>query len=115
MNEPINHFDLTWLWSMLTGAASSLFTWFLARRRNNADALKSELDNVHNLAKMWRETAEKMNEDVNSLRKQVDGLYAKITQLLQDKERTEHENAELRQEMDMLQNQVNILKSNHDG
>lgn len=111
MNEPINHFDLTWLWSFLTGAASSVLTWFLARRRNNADALQAELDNVHKLAGMWRETAEKMELQVESLRKQVDGLYAKISDLNKDKERTESENAELRQSVQILSSEVHILKS----
>ena len=49
---------------------SALVTWFFTRRKNNAEAKKSELDNVENAIAIWREMAQQLAVELSSLRKE---------------------------------------------
>lgn len=48
--------------------------WFFTRKKTNAEAKGSELENVEQAIKIWRETAEKLSNQVNDLRNEVDEL-----------------------------------------
>jgi uncharacterized protein (DUF3084 family) len=57
----------TELIAVISAAASSLVTYFFARRKNNAEAQSSELDNVQKAAAIWRELAEQLNVKIDKL------------------------------------------------
>lgn len=71
----------SWVQTVVTvGAAgvSSLFTWIFARKKTNAEAKGSELENVEQAIKIWRETAEKLSLRVDELSKEIDELRADL-------------------------------------
>ena len=48
--------------------------WFFTRKKTNAEAKGSELENVEHAIKIWRETAEKLSKRVDELSAEVDEL-----------------------------------------
>jgi len=50
------------------------FGWFFTRKKSNADAKGSELENVEHAIKIWRETAEKLSARVDELSKEIDEM-----------------------------------------
>lgn len=81
------------LWDIVrdvfVGITSAGGAWFFARRKNNAEASRAELENVEKAITIWREQAEK-------LMTQVAALEAKISQLEKDNENLHDEIRRLR-------------------
>ena len=50
------------------------FGWFFTRKKSNAEAKGSELENVEHAIKIWRETAEKLSARVDELSKEIDEM-----------------------------------------
>lgn len=50
------------------------FGWFFTRKKSNAEAKGSELQNVEHAIKIWRETAEKLSARVDELSKEIDEM-----------------------------------------
>jgi hypothetical protein len=50
------------------------FGWFFTRKKSNADAKGSELENVEHAIKIWRETAETLSARVDELSKEIDEM-----------------------------------------
>jgi septal ring factor EnvC (AmiA/AmiB activator) len=48
--------------------------YFVTRKKTNADAKGSELENVEHAIKIWRETAEKLSARVDELSLEIDEL-----------------------------------------
>ena len=48
--------------------------YFVTRKKTNADANGSELENVEHAIKIWRETAEKLSARVDELSKEIDEM-----------------------------------------
>jgi len=48
--------------------------YFVTRKKSNADAKGSELENVEHAIKIWRETAEKLSARVDELSKEIDEM-----------------------------------------
>lgn len=48
--------------------------YFVTRKKTNADAKGSELENVEHAIKIWRETAEKLSARVDELSQEIDEL-----------------------------------------
>jgi len=83
---------------------STIITWFLARRKNNAEASLteaeaskseaaakiSELDVVEKAVTIWREMSERLEESLKEQSKKIESL--------------EHENKQLRLEIQKLRN-----------
>ena len=52
--------------------------YFVTRKKTNADAKGSELENVEHAIKIWRETAEKLSARVDELSQEIDELRADL-------------------------------------
>jgi predicted RNase H-like nuclease (RuvC/YqgF family) len=52
--------------------------YFVTRKKTNADAKGSELENVEHAIKIWRETAEKLSARVDELSQEIDDLRADL-------------------------------------
>jgi chromosome segregation ATPase len=52
--------------------------YFVTRKKTNADAKGSELENVEHAIKIWRETAEKLSDRVDELSREIDDLRADL-------------------------------------
>jgi hypothetical protein len=67
-----------WVETILTGVfgagGGGFFGWFFTRKKSNADAKGSELENVEHAIKIWRETAEKLSARVDELSKEIDEM-----------------------------------------
>lgn len=88
-------FGIDWITTTIATAVGSVISFLLGMRRNIAEARKAELDNIEQAIKMWRETAQHQQVEIENLRQQVNGLYAKVSELLE-------ENASLRAEVAQL-------------
>ena len=60
---------------------SALAAWFFTRRKNNADAKKSELDNVEDAIAIWREMAQQLAVELKSLREENRILTQEVKKL----------------------------------
>jgi hypothetical protein len=67
-----------WVETIITGVfgagGGGFFGWFFTRKKSNAEAKGSEMDNVEHAIKIWRETAERLNARVEELSKEVEEL-----------------------------------------
>lgn len=64
-----------------SGAVTGLVGWILARRKNTADAQKSELDVVEQAIKIWREMTEDLKKEVEASRAENAVLRKEIAKL----------------------------------
>ena len=68
----------SWVETLITAVGGAggggFFGWFFTRRKTNAEAKGSELENVEQAIKIWRETAEKLSKRVDELSAEVDEL-----------------------------------------
>lgn len=68
----------SWVQNVITGLVSAggggFFTYIFARKKTNAEAKGSELENVEHAIKIWRETAEKLSARVDELSLEMDEL-----------------------------------------
>jgi len=68
----------SWVETLITAVGGAggggFFGWFFTRKKTNAEAKGSELENVEQAIKIWRETAEKLSKRVDELSAEVDEL-----------------------------------------
>lgn len=68
----------SWVETIITAVGGAggggFFGWFFTRKKSNAEAKGSELENVEQAIKIWRETAEKLSKRVDELSKEVEEL-----------------------------------------
>lgn len=68
----------SWVETIVTAIGGAggggFFGWFFTRKKSNADAKGSELENVEHAIKIWRETAEKLSARVDELSLEIDEL-----------------------------------------
>ena len=63
------------------GLVVTLVTLKSAQKKAAAEAKKSEIENVDSVAKMWRELAEKMQQQYAEVNEQVDKLAKEVNRL----------------------------------
>ena len=63
------------------GLVVTLVTLKSAQKKAAAEAKKSEIENVDSVAKMWRELAEKMQQQYAGVNEQVDKLAKEVNRL----------------------------------
>lgn len=68
----------SWVETIVTAIGSAggggFFGWFFTRKKTNAEAKGSELENVEQAIKIWRETAERLEQKVTFLEGQIKDL-----------------------------------------
>ena len=69
------------------GFAGTLITYLSMRKKNNADSISSELDAVHKALGIWRETSERLSEDVKKLTNEVQELHIIVKELKEENSR----------------------------
>ena len=67
-----------WVETLVTAIGGAggggFFGWFFTRKKSNAEAKGSELENVEQAIKIWRETALELSKRVDELSKEVEEL-----------------------------------------
>lgn len=61
--------------------AAGLGTWIVARKKNKADAQKSELDAVQQAISIWRTLSQELESKLDSYRVEVERLRTEIANL----------------------------------
>jgi len=93
---------------VMVSAIPATLTWLLARRKNNADAKNSELDNVEKAITIWRNLTEaqeaRFNNQIEELRKENCDLQHQVTIVMK-------ENNELKEQMNALEGENKKLIS----
>jgi hypothetical protein len=68
----------SWVETIVTAIGGAggggFFGWFFTRKKSNAEAKGSELENVEHAIKIWRETAEKLSARVDELSLEMDEM-----------------------------------------
>jgi septal ring factor EnvC (AmiA/AmiB activator) len=68
----------SWVETIITAVGGAggggFFGWFFTRKKSNAEAKGSELENVEQAIKIWRETALELSKRVDELSKEVEEL-----------------------------------------
>lgn len=67
--------------SISTGSITYLVTLNSAKKKANAEAESSELNNVLVAIKIWREMAEQLSVELNELRMKYDGVLSTVVEL----------------------------------
>lgn len=102
---------------LLAPIATAFATWFFARKKNSADATKSELDNVAEAIKIWRELTQdlekKFKDDIASLRSENCDLQKQVRQVVQENESLKKQMGILEAENKKLIKQLKIFNENN--
>lgn len=85
----------------LTGFFGALVTWLFGRKKEGVEVQSTEITNVQEAIKIWREMATDLKSEVAELKIKVDSLTTEINNL-------RFENVELRAKLD--ENQPNKPK-----
>lgn len=73
-----------------------IFAWYLSAKKQKAEIKGSELENVHDAITIWRETAEALKKEVETLKKEMAEQSKKINELQTDLAVVHRENTELK-------------------
>jgi hypothetical protein len=75
---------------LIAAGVTSITTWYFTRRKNNAVAESSELDNIDKAIKIWRELSEAMESrfkaEIEVLRKENCDLQLKVSEMVKKNE-----------------------------
>jgi len=67
---------------LLTGGASAmiaaLVTWIFTRKKNHAEIVKIEVDTVAEVARIWRELSDELQEQLKELKGKYDDLHKEV-------------------------------------
>lgn len=92
---------------------TAIVAWFLARRKNSAEAQGTELDNIDKAATIWRNLSEqlesRLNCEIQSLRKDNGELKELVNKLSGENEELERKMKALASENKKLIEQLKIF------
>lgn len=70
----------SWVETIVTAIGSAggggFFGWFFTRKKTNAEAKSSELENVEHAIKIWREMSEQLKKEVEDLKLELKEVRA---------------------------------------
>jgi archaellum component FlaC len=73
----------SWVETIITAVGGAggggFFGWFFTRKKSNAEAKGSELENVEQAIKIWRETALELSKRVDELSKEIEEMRLDLT------------------------------------
>jgi predicted RNase H-like nuclease (RuvC/YqgF family) len=107
----------SWVETIVTAIGGAggggFFGWFFTRKKSNADAKGSELENVEHAIKIWRESSEALQLANDRLSKKVEELSIKVEELQKDLITVHRENKALK---DYLYKQgIDYTIAKHEG
>ena len=78
----------SWVETLITAVGGAggggFFGWFFTRKKSNAEAKGSELENVEQAIKIWRQSTEALQIANDKLSKKVEELSIKVEELQAD-------------------------------
>jgi regulator of replication initiation timing len=77
MNFDLEDTILPSIVSLISGA----FGWLIGRKKENIEVQKTEIENVSDAIKLWRETAQELKAEVAELKIKVESLTTEINGL----------------------------------
>jgi regulator of replication initiation timing len=77
MNFDLEDTILPSIVSLISGA----FGWLIGRKKENVEVQKTEIENVSDAIKLWRETAQELKAEVAELKIKVESLTTEINGL----------------------------------
>jgi septal ring factor EnvC (AmiA/AmiB activator) len=97
--------------------ATAFAGWFFARKKNEADAHNSELDNVSKAIRIWRELNQdlekKFKADIDSLRSENCELQKQVRQVVEENNSLKKQMILLEGENRKLISQLKIFNKNN--
>jgi predicted RNase H-like nuclease (RuvC/YqgF family) len=102
---------------LFISAITATVTWLSARRKNNAEAKTSELDNVGKAITIWRELSEDMEirfrEEIDKLKKDNCDLQHRVSLMMKENEELKSQMNALEVENRKLISQLKIFNKNN--
>lgn len=74
----MNDLLISFLIPSATSGVTALITWTFARKKLNQETKATELDNVEQATKIWRELAEDLKSQVDELKAEMSGLKDEV-------------------------------------
>ena len=75
-------------WQIVSLLATAVIThgvtWFFSRKKQHVEVQSSELDNVQDLVKLWRETAFDLRNEIKELKQQIVILEDEVRKVLDE-------------------------------
>ena len=65
----------------ITSVIAGIFGWIIGRKKENVEVQKTEIENVSDAIKLWRETAQELKAEVAELKIKVEDLTNEINSL----------------------------------
>ena len=94
---------------LITAFTTSLVTWLFARKKNSAEVESLELDNVDKATGIWRELAEDLKTEIDSLRVHQNKMIAENQTLIIKITNLTTQNEQLTKEVKKLETKVQAL------
>jgi archaellum component FlaC len=89
--------------------------YFVTRKKTNAEAKGSELENVEQAIKIWRETAEKLSLRVDELSKEIDELRADLVTVHRENKQLKDYLYKRGIDFSIIQNESTIIFKDSEG
>jgi chromosome segregation ATPase len=116
----------SWVETLLTAAAGTggggFFGWFFTRKKSNAEAKGSELENVEQAIKIWRELAEENKRENIQLKKEMADIKQQLEEMRSDLVTVHRENKQLKDylykrgiDFSIIQNESTIIFKDGEG
>jgi len=64
-----------------TGALGAFVSWIFGRRKENVEVQASEINNVQEAIKIWKDMAQELKEEVAELKEKVEQLTSEVNTL----------------------------------
>lgn len=61
-----------------TGALGAFVSWIFGRRKENVEVQASEINNVQEAIKIWKDMAQELKEEVAELKEKVEQLTSEV-------------------------------------
>lgn len=87
---------------LLTAFAGAFSGWFFGRRKQQAEAVASELETVEKAVAIWREIAQDLKKELAEQTEKIEAQSAKIVKLSEEVSTLRRDNARLLGEMKVI-------------
>lgn len=97
----------SWLENILSAVGASGATYFFTRRKQTAEAQSNELENVQKAITIWRQSAQELKAEFDSLQKEYDQLQDIVRKLHEERDELKKQIGALKVENEQLRRQLN--------
>lgn len=96
-----------WLENIISALSAGGATYIFTRRKQTAEAQSNELENVQKAIAIWRQSAQDLKAEFDSLQKEYDQLQEIVRKLHEERDELKKQIGALKVENEQLRKQLN--------